>query len=78
MESRRKRPRSGPPHVACIVESSMAFGREICGASPAMQGTVAPLTTGHLLSGACTAPVRRRTWIRGLAAGTGGRHAVRR
>src|SRR5262249_34352375 len=25
----QRKPRSGPPHVACIVETSMAFGREI-------------------------------------------------
>jgi len=24
-----KKSRSGPPHVACIVETTMAFGREI-------------------------------------------------
>jgi LacI family transcriptional regulator, galactose operon repressor len=29
MKTPRKSHRSGPPHVACIVETSMAFGREI-------------------------------------------------
>jgi LacI family transcriptional regulator len=31
MNNQRRKPRSGHPHVACIIETSMAFGRQILG-----------------------------------------------